>query len=193
LLQAIRDEDPKVRTEAWLSADEVGAPAIGPLAELVTQDDLEVARAAKRGMWHIVRNVGRPGADEVRKAVAADLVQLLEKQPAPVLLREVLWMLSEIGGDEAASAIAPFLDKPDSREDARMALERIPGEKSLALLKTGLEKAPRDHKAPIAQSLRNRGVPISKYPSAKLVPTKPTQVKPLEEGSTQPGEKEKKS
>lgn len=193
LLQGIQNADPEVRTDAWLAADEVGASAIGPLAELVTHEDLEVARAAKRGMWHIVRQAGRPGADEERKAVAAELIKILENQPSPAVIREVLWMLSEIGGDEAATAIAPFLDKPDSREDARMVLERIPGEKSLAALKEGLEKAPEAYKAPIAQSLRNRGVSISKYPSAKLVPSKPTQVKPIEEQSTQPAEKEKKS
>ncbi|HUT44918.1 MAG TPA: hypothetical protein VMX36_01485, partial [Sedimentisphaerales bacterium] len=60
LIAGIKDSSDKVRTEAWLDAGPVGAPAVKPLAKVMTDDDLEVARAAKRALWQIVRYTGRP-------------------------------------------------------------------------------------------------------------------------------------
>jgi len=97
LIAKIKDSHPEVRTEAWLGAGNVGAAAVRPLSKVMTDENLEVARAAKRALWQIVRHVGRPGAEEERKAVGTRLARLLgDKQPVPVR-REVLWMLSEIG------------------------------------------------------------------------------------------------
>ena len=67
----------------------------------------------------------------------------------------------------------------DLREDARMALERIPGKRAVTTLKNAFEKAPEDFKPNIAQSLRKRGQEVAGYPCQKLVPTKKTDVKPL--------------
>ncbi|MGQ9651455.1 MAG: HEAT repeat domain-containing protein [Phycisphaerae bacterium] len=108
----------------------------------------------------------------------AELLTLCESEQPAAVRREVLWMLSEIAGDEAVGAIAPLFANADLREDARMSLERLPGEKSLAALKEALKSAPEDFRPNIAVSLRQRGVQVADYPSAKLVPTKATQVKP---------------
>jgi hypothetical protein len=86
-------------------------------------------------------------------------------------------MLSEIGDDKAVDPLAALLTDKDLREDARAALQRIPGKKSLAALKAALATAPEDYKPAIAVSLRVRGVPVAGYPSKKLVPTKKTNVK----------------
>ena len=93
--------------------------------------------------------------------------------------REILWMLSEIGGDESIDPVAKLLANPESREDARMALERIPGDKSLAAIQAGLLTAPEEFKPNLAQSLEARGVSVPSIACRKRVPTKPTQVKPL--------------
>ena len=58
------------------------------------------------------------------------------------------------------------------REDARMALERIPIQRAVQALKAGFEIAPEDFKPNLAQSLRKRGVKVEGYPCVKLVPTK---------------------
>jgi len=50
LMAGIRDENDKVRAEAWLGAGEVGAAAVKPLAKVMTDKDFEIARAAKRGL-----------------------------------------------------------------------------------------------------------------------------------------------
>ena len=181
LIAKIKDKSDKVRAEAWLSAGEVGAPAIRPLAAVMIDKELEVARAAKRGLWKIVRHAGRPRARDEKRAVTAELIALLsDSQPTPVR-REVLWMLSEIARTKSIKPIAALLSNKELREDARMVLQRIPGRRSLAALKAGLKAAPKDFKLNIAQSLRHRGVRVRGYPCVKLVPTKKTSVKPIKE------------
>jgi hypothetical protein len=93
--------------------------------------------------------------------------------------REVVRMLSEIGGNESVPAVSSLLSHGDLREEARMALERIPGDESLSALKSALNAAPDDFKPNLAQSLRARGVEVQGIPCVKLVPTKQTNVKPL--------------
>jgi len=178
LISKIKDESDTVRTDAWRSAGDVGAAAVAPLAALTANDAIEVARAAKRALWQVVRQAGRPAADAERNAVIAELIPLLaDGQPMPVR-REVLWMLSEIAGGESVEPIASMLSNNQLREDARMALERIPGEASLDALEAALEAAPDDFKLNLAQSLRQRGLEVPGLPCAKLTPAKQTEVTP---------------
>jgi len=179
LIAGIRDDDDKVRAEAWLGAGKVGAAAVKPLAKVMTDKEFEVARAAKRGLWKIVRYAGRPGAGNEKRAVVGELINLLgDEQPVPVR-REVLWMLSEIGDRKSIKPIAALLSNRELREDTRMVLQRIPSKSALAALKDGLKAAPEDFKLNIAQSLRQRGVKVSGLPCVKLVPSKKTNVRPL--------------
>jgi HEAT repeat protein len=179
LMTGIRDDDPKVRTKAWQSASQVGAPAVKPLARVMTNDDLEVARAAKRGLWKIVRHAGRPGAGGMKTVVIKRLVELLDDEQPVHVRREVLWMLSEIGNRQSVKPIAALLSDRELREDARMVLQRIPNKAALAALRAGFKAAPDDFKLNIAQSLRQRGVKIRRPECVKLIPTKKTNVKPL--------------
>lgn len=184
LITKIKSDSPDTRTEAWLAAGEVGAPAIKPLASLVATGDLEVGRTAKRAMVKIVHTAGAPDAPaQQRQQVERELAALLgDGQPASVG-REVLWMISELCGGKGSipDKVAGLLRNQELREDARCCLERIPGDKSLAALKAALKTVPDDFKINIAQSLRARGVEVSeeKYPCQKLVPTKKTAVEPV--------------
>ena len=179
LISKLKDSSDKVRTEAWLGAGEVGAPAVKALAKVMTDEEPEVARAAKRALWKIVRHTGRPGATKEKRAVETELVELLgDDQPVSVQ-REVLWMLSEIGTFRSVKPIAGLLSNRELREDARMVLERIPNRTAVRALKAGLEAAPEEFKLNIAQSLRKRGVDVPGLACVKLVPTKKTSVKPL--------------
>ncbi len=184
LIAKLRDKSDKVRAEGLLSAVEVGAPAVKPLAKVMEDDDIEVVRAGKRALWKIVRNVGRPGAGNEKKAVVAKLVGLLGEKQSALVRREALWMLSEIGGDETVEPVAALLSDEEVREDARMVLQRIPGRQSLEALKDGLKNAPMDFRPNIAQSLRQRGLMVRRPASVKLVPTKKTNVKPLKDEGT---------
>lgn len=179
LVAKIKDGDETVRTEAWLGAGDVGAPAVKPLAKVIIEGELEVSRAAMRAIWQIVRHAGRPGATGETKAVVAELDGLLGGDQPKGLRREVLWMVSEIGGDESVDPVAALLSDEDLREDARMVLDRIPGTKSLDALKAALLAVPDDFKINIAQSLRHRGVEVSGHACRKLVPTRKTGLKPV--------------
>lgn len=180
LIPKIKDSSPEVRTQAWLEAGSVGAVAVKPLSAVMTDQDLEIARAAKRALWKIVHHAGRPGARDERRAVVSKLVGLLNESPPVPVAREILWMLSEVGGRGAVQAMAQLLTNKDVREDARMALERIPGRRSLAALRTAFEVVPDDFKSNIVQSLRRRGETVSGYPCAKLIPSRNTEVRPSE-------------
>ena len=178
LVAKLKNQDEKARTDAWFRAGEVGAPAIKPLSMVMVESDLEVSRAAKRALWQIARHAGRSDAADQKQAVLAELIGLLNDDQPGVVRREVLWMFSEIGGDESVDPVARLLTSAELREDARMTLQRIPGDKSLAALKAGLAAAPDDFKPNIAQSLRQRGEEVPGIPCAKLVPSRKTNVKP---------------
>ena len=184
LIEKIKSDDPDVRTDAWQAAGGIGAPAFKPLAKIAAEGELEVSRAAKRAMWQIVRTVGAPGRDECKKAAETELIGLLDQSQPDSIRCEVLWMLSEVGGDrtiEAIREIPGILENPRLREDARCAIERIPGEYAVDTLRESLESAPDEFKLAMAQSLRARGVKVDqeRYPCQKLVPTKETSVKPV--------------
>lgn len=172
----IRSKDDAVRGPAWQGAGPVGAPAVAPLAEVMSDPDFEIARSAKRAIERIVRYAGRPGADSERQAVQGELVKLLKHSNVNVR-RHAAWMLSEIGDDNAVAPMAELLADVEAREDARCALTRIPGEKATNALRKAMESAPEEFKFALADSLRARGEKVSGYPTKKLMPTKQTKVK----------------
>jgi HEAT repeat protein len=178
LIAGIKSDSAEERTQAWQSAGKVGAPAVKPLAKVMTDDELEVARAAKRALWQIVRYTGRPGANREKRAVETELIGLLDDESrrtsGVAVRREVLWMLSEIGARRSVRPIAQLLRNEELREDARMALERIPTMWAVAALKAAFEAVPEEFKSNLAQSLRRRGEQVAGYPCQKLVPTKKT-------------------
>lgn len=176
LLTALRSEEDIQRTQAWISAGAVGAPAVAPLADLMLDAQPEVARAAKRALWQVAMYSGRPRAEADKAAVIAALLAALAGERPDAVKREVMWMLSEIGGTESVAPLATLLSNAELREDARMCVERIPGTASLDALKAALDSVPQDFKVNIAESLRKRGVEVPEFPSVKLVPTRSTSV-----------------
>lgn len=173
LIAKVKNPDDAIRGPAWQGAAPLGALAIAPLGAVMTDPNFEIARSAKRAIEVIVRHAGRPGANAERKAVAMELMKLLQSPALPVR-RHALWMLSEVGGDEAVPVMAQSLGDAEAREDARCSLERIPGQAATAALKTAFSSAPEDFKYALANSLRVRGETVTGYPSKKLVPTKQT-------------------
>lgn len=176
LVAKIKSKDDAVRGPAWQGAGPVGAKAVGPLADVMTDPDFETARCAKRAIERIVRHAGRPGADPERKAVQGELVKLL-KHNAVTVRRHAAWMLSEIGDDAAVEPVAALFADAEAREDARCSLERIPGAAATAALRKAMTSVPEEFKYAVANSLRVRGEQVEGYPSKKLVPTKQTSVK----------------
>jgi len=179
LIKQIQSKDEAQRAAARDGAGPVGAAAVKPLAEIAASGELEVARAANRAIQNIVYYAGRPGAKDEAKAVAAELLKLLDDGLPVQLRRDVLWMTWQIAGEEAVEPVAALLANPDLREDARMTLERLPGQKATAALEAALASAKDAEKPAFAHSLGVRGVEVSGVPDLRLVPTKQTSVKPV--------------
>jgi HEAT repeat protein len=171
LVRGIRSGKPEVRTRAWQQAGTVGAPAVKPLARLCTEQNLQVRRAAKRGLEAIVPTVGAPEVQPAKSAVIRELLALLADNQPIALRRDILWLLSEIGSGESVEPITMLLGHRVLREDARMVLERIQPEESLTSLRNALGSVPEHFRLNIAQSLRARpeAVDPEKYPCQKLV------------------------
>ncbi len=179
LIENIQSTDDTVRAAARDGAGPVGAKAVLPLAKIAAGGELEVARAANRAIQNIVYYAGRPGAENGAKAVAAELLKLLGDSQPLQLRRDALWMTWQIAGEEAVEPVAALLANAELHEDARMALERLPGDKATAVLKEALAKAADAQKPALAHSLRVRGVETPGVPDMRLVPTKKTSVKPV--------------
>jgi HEAT repeat protein len=171
LVGRLKSKDDDVRGDAWQNAGPAGAAAVGPVAALWTDPDFEVARSAKRAVWNIVHYAGRPGAAKEGKAVEAALLPLVGHS-ATAVRRETVWMLSEIGGNDSVEPLAGLLSDREVRDDARCALERLPGNRAVKALQGALKTAPEEFRYALAESLRKRGEKVQGYPSRKLVPKK---------------------
>ena len=179
LIERMQSKDDAVRAAARDKAGPLGAKAVLPLAKIAAGGELEIARAANRAIQNIVYLAGRPGAENEAKAVAAELLKLLGDSQPLQLRRDVLWMIWQIAGEEAVEPVAALLANPDLNEDARMTLERLPGDKATAALKAALARAVDDAKPALAHSLRVRGVETPGVPDLRLKPTKKTSVQPV--------------
>jgi HEAT repeat protein len=175
LIERIKSPDDAVSGAAWQSAGPYGAAAVGPLVALMADPDFELARKAKRALYRVVRHAGGPAAGKQRRAVERRLIAALGSGPVPVR-RELVWMLSEIGGPGAVGPLAKLLANEQLREDARCALTRLPAPGAVKALKSAMAAAPDDFKYALAESLRQRGQEVAGYPSRKLIPTAQTSV-----------------
>jgi len=149
----IRDENADVRYAAWRSAGKVGAPAVVPLGRLVAGEDKGVAKAASEALNTIAHYASRPGADGERKAVSKELMKLLGRKRPQAVRVKALELLGLTGDDECVLRIARLLGDEKLREDARRALERIPGKASVKVLIEVLGKVPEDFRPAIIHSL----------------------------------------
>jgi hypothetical protein len=180
LIRDIQSKDAKTRAAARDGAGPVGAAAVTGLAAVAGHDDFEIARAAGRAIQNIVYHAGRPGAEAEAEAVAAELVQLLGEDQPLQFRRDVLWMIWQIAGEEAVSPVAELLSHPKLAEDARMALERLPGDQATQVLQQAFQGAAEADRPAFAYSLQVRGVSTPEVPDLRLKPTEPTSVQPVE-------------
>lgn len=157
LMAGITDASPDVRAEAWKAAGPVGAKAIAPLGPYISSQDHGIAKAAQAALVNITHHAGRPGAESERKAVATELAKLLDASYPAHTRREVLYCLSLVATDAEIPLIAACLADEAVADDARMALDRIPGEAAANALVEALRTAPPALQARIADSLGHKG------------------------------------
>jgi len=174
-IEKIKSKDDRVRGPAWQHAETMGAPAVQPLEAVMVDQDFEIAQAARRALYRIVRHAGRPGAKTEAKAVVAELIPMLRSAHA-LVRRDAAWMLSEIAGNEAIGPMSALLSDPEVREDVRCALMRFPGNRATSAFKTAFAAAPEEFKTALADTLRERGIKVQGYPSQNIVPSRKTEV-----------------
>lgn len=172
LIEQVRNAEESERQKALEGARTAGPQAVEPLAEAMSSDRPEVARAANRALWNLVRAQGALGA-QGRQETGAKLVSLLGPETSTEVRREILWMISELcDTNQAVRSVAAVLEDPVLKEDARTVLERLPGKPAVDALKAGFVSADHDFKYALAASLRKRGVRVKGYPSQRLLPTR---------------------
>jgi hypothetical protein len=181
LIQTLQGGDSEKRTQAWFECGPLGATAIPRLVALWGDADagLEVQRAARNAVFQIVRFSSRPETGKSRIRVTMELNRLVEANGPAQIRRELLWLLSEIAGDESLPALSRLLAQTAVREEACMALERIPGKRSLKILESSLRQSPVDFKPVLAAALARRGHKPSGVDSPRLAPRAQTKDQPL--------------
>lgn len=156
LIAALTSGDDDRRYSAMRSAGSAGAAAVIPLAELMAGQERQVAYTAGQALHEIVHYAGRPGG--AREAVCTELLRLLVPTHNRRVRAEALLLLGWIGGEREVAALAGLLGDGELGEDARLALENIPGDAADRALRRAVREAPRERRPRLAQSLRNRGV-----------------------------------
>jgi hypothetical protein len=71
---------------------------------------------------------------------------------------EAAHLLGFVGGDEAVPPLAHLLNELEMQEEARLALERIPGSASTHSLQHALQTAPAEFRPNLEQSLGHKRV-----------------------------------
>ncbi len=130
-----------LRAEAWKSAGPLGASAVLPLARLAETGEPEIREAVLRAIDVVTAYAGRPGAQEEQRAVAQALVEAVQSSDDTQLRREFLHYLGLLASDPEVPVLARLLEDPATGEDARIALERIPGDLATRALITALRSA----------------------------------------------------
>jgi len=146
-----------VRAEAWKAAGPFGAAAVKPLAKLAESEEPGVTKAALAAIGTITAHAGRPGAPDELSAVAQALAEAVQAAGDDQLRRELLHFLGLAASDRQVSLLAGLLTDPAVGEDARIALERIPGDAATRALIEALRASSEEVQVRAADALARRG------------------------------------
>ncbi|HET6385684.1 MAG TPA: HEAT repeat domain-containing protein [Armatimonadota bacterium] len=157
-LDQIKSADADARYRSWRSAGPVGSKAVPALGDLLSSPDKGVAKSAKGALETIALYAGRPHAAAEAHAVSEELLKIAASDSPIPARAEALRMLGFTADRRSVPAIARLLNDPAVRDEARMALERIPGRESLDALRSAVRTAPEEFKPNLEQSVYNRGL-----------------------------------
>ncbi len=155
-LTAIKGTDADARYQAWKSAGPHGAGAVAGLGEAMASGNRWIARAARLALENIAHHAARPGARKEAQTVTAELIKLTGAA-APLTVRShAIYLLGCVAEGRTAGELGRLLGEADVREEARLALERLPGRDAHRVLERAQDSAAADFKAALQQSLQNR-------------------------------------
>jgi len=159
-LAQIRSSDVDTRYKAWQSAGPIGAEAIVALSALAAGDDKWVGLAATGAMEKIAHYSARPGAGSEAEAVSAELLKVAASHKPRVIRANALHLVGFIADNRSIPGLVKLLSDLEIREDARLALEKIPGSAATEAFKRAVKTAPGDFLPQIKQSLYNRSLSL---------------------------------
>ncbi|MGC8667283.1 MAG: HEAT repeat domain-containing protein [Chthonomonadales bacterium] len=157
-IERIRTGDEAAREAALADAPKLPATAVVPLARVMGGDDLGAGRAAQEGLRRLAYASMSNGT---HAAVAAELLKVIGPDYPRAVRSDALMLLGCCGGGAAVPPISALLEDADIREDARMALERIPDPAAARALKAALKRVPQEYRPAIRQSLRHKSMRLS--------------------------------
>lgn len=161
-LDDIRSEKPKVRYEAWSNAHKVSPEVMVRLGILGGNTDPGVAKAAMAALEKQVHYGVEPDRRTWHRRQISDyLIRLLRVCQAVEVRRQGLYLLSLVGKDEAVMPIAKLLNDPELRDDARMALERLPVSSATQALLRALKRTRGEFVPRLIESLGQRQDPTA--------------------------------
>lgn len=155
-LTQINYGDSAARIVAVKRAPLVGTDLILPLGMVYAGSDQASGKAAYEAIKKIVYNAGRPGAVAEAKSAADQLLRLAAPEYPRFVRADALELLGVVASDTETSALGALIDDKDVGEDARMALERIPGKAADDALKAAARTGGKARKDAIDLSLRHR-------------------------------------
>ena len=151
----VNSDKVETRTAAWNEMGKLSEKII-PLSDLCSSEDKPVSKAAKGLLEAIAHRAARPGAKEEAKEVSEKLLDVASSS-RPVLVRAwALHLLGFTADGRAVPKIARLLEVPEVQEEARLALERIPGSAATSALKSASKKTVAPFRSNVEQSLRAR-------------------------------------
>lgn len=158
-LDKMQSPDADVRYAAWKSAGPMGSMAVVGLGDLAANSDKAITKAARGALLNVAHYAARPGAAAEAHAVSIELLKLAAAPERPRAVRaDALNLLGFTADSRTVPGIARLLSDTEMRDEARMALERIPGSAATNALRKAAQSAPADFRPNLDQSLSNRSL-----------------------------------
>ncbi len=162
-------DDPEGRRIAAAQAHRIGARAVLPLGDMAGSTNQPMAVAALQALRNITLRSALPDAESRPAEIAAALLKLTTPDRPRRVRTEALHLVSLAGGDEVVSRIAALLGDAEVRDDARMALERIPGETAGAALLDAQAGAEGDFRLQLIHSIGQKATPAAHDGLLKII------------------------
>jgi hydrogenase maturation factor len=156
LLADVKGGDATLRLRAVEQAPLVGTPVIVPLGRVMAAGDRAAARTAVEALRRVAHHCARPGAGAERATAAKELLKLTTASLPTAVRVEALYLLGFLAAARDAAALGALLNDPSVREEALLALERVPGAAVDRVLRTRLARAAPEFQAAIRLTLEAR-------------------------------------
>ncbi|MDE2127404.1 MAG: hypothetical protein KGJ62_12510 [Armatimonadetes bacterium] len=157
LLKAIQSGDGQTRVAAWMRAGDAGPDAIPGLGRLAASDDRAIAKAALQALGRVTHAAAVPGNHDVAAVTSSSLLDLAESATLVTVRSRALFLVGHTADGRNVRRLEALLNDAAVRDDARMALERVPGSAAERALQRAAEDS-RDGawRFALEQSLRAR-------------------------------------